>query len=77
MIHQEEVDLNIDIPTAIVVAVVILAAVVIIGWIGKAMGSKKQETQETHAQKECASCGWAGRVSLYHKKCPNCGADIV
>jgi hypothetical protein len=41
-------------------------------------GTKDKDADGASARefKECASCGWRGTVSKFHKKCSQCGCDL-
>ena len=43
-----------------------------------AMRNERKESadRETTMTITCSGCGWKGRVSAFHKKCPNCGSTL-
>ncbi len=62
------------------VVIVIGVVVVLFGagaiWRLIAGGQKTKTVDSALMDKECTGCGWSGRVSQFHKKCPNCGNQI-
>jgi hypothetical protein len=58
--------------------VILAAALGLLAALLLIMRRKKKvpEALETHVRKQCASCGWEGSVSKYHKKCSNCGETL-
>jgi hypothetical protein len=76
----KEPESNMELKTLVIVGLAVVLILFIAGTILRAMskGSKKEpeDALETHVMKECASCGWKGKVSKYHKRCSGCGEEL-
>ena len=57
-------------------AVILLVVAAIIGGVYKAMSGKKSMGGSHVVKRRCKSCGWAGEVSQFNKKCPKCAKVI-
>ena len=70
-------DMSMDTTSAIIIGALFGAALIVGSLLRKMLreGNDKPDPS-THVRKECTGCGWAGTVSKFHKKCPNCGEEI-
>jgi hypothetical protein len=66
-----------DLTTTLLVTAGGLILLFVIRLISKALSKKEQAGPSTHEFKECYSCGWKGKVSKFHKKCPSCGDTLT
>jgi hypothetical protein len=64
-----------EVKTLIIIAIAIAVGLGILGFFFKS--GKKEQEEAGYVYKECLSCGWKGKVSKFHKKCPNCADSIV
>ena len=65
-----------EVKTIIIIAIGIAVGLFVLGLIFRS-GKKGQAEDAGYVYKECLSCGWKGKVSKFHKKCPNCADSII
>ena len=70
--------MDFDIKTIVIVVIAFFVVLFVLKLLFRILGGGK-EGLETGSQvnKQCASCGWKGQVSKFHRKCPNCGTELV
>jgi hypothetical protein len=60
----------------LVIIGILVAAVFVVGGIVSRLRKKGGDERPGYVYKECASCGWKGQVSKFHKKCSRCGDSL-
>ena len=70
--------MDFNITTIVVVVVVFFIVLYVLKLLFRALGVGKQDMgSSSQVYKQCASCGWKGQVSKFHRKCPNCGTELI
>lgn len=56
---------------------IVLGVVVLVGLkLLSAILRSGDEKPDIWRQRRCLSCGWVGKVSKHHQRCPKCNTDM-
>jgi hypothetical protein len=64
-----------EIKTLVLIGIALAVGLIVLRFFLRS--GKKEQEEAGYVYKECLSCGWKGKVSKFHKKCPNCADSIV